>query len=503
MKRSMGVLMSISSLPSPYGIGCLDKAAYDFVDFLAKSGQTYWQILPLGPTGYGDSPYQSFSTFAGNPYFIDLDKLVKQGLLSRHACEQANLNEQPHRVDYQKQYRHRLHLLREAFSHSHHQSSPAYHAFCRANPWLENYALFMALKDFYGGAPLLAWDKNLLRRDPHALATYGERLSQDMDFYRFVQFEFDTQWQALKAYANHKGVKIIGDIPIYVALDSADVWAAPHLFRLDKDLTPTFVAGCPPDGFSPDGQLWGNPLYDWSVHASQGFGWWKDRLAHCLEMYDVVRIDHFRGFDEYFAIPYGHTTAREGHWERGPGMSLFSAMGGLLTAQNQDAPPVIAEDLGFMTPSVEALVRDSGFPGMRVLQFGFDARDTGGQSDNQHLPHNYPAHCVAYTGTHDNQTLVSWYHTITEGERQAVYDYVGGNYPIEVPPVQRLIAAVMKSSAELCIIPMQDWLELDDSARMNTPATWGHNWQWRMPKGSLTCDLSEEILQMTKAFDRV
>ena len=503
MKRSMGVLMSISSLPSPYGIGCLDRAAYDFVDFLAQSGQTYWQILPLGPTGYGDSPYQSFSTFAGNPYFIDLDKLVKDGLLTRHACETAHLNHDPHRVDYQKQYRHRITLLREAFENSHHHDTPAYFAFCRANPWLDDYALFMAIKDEKGGIPLSAWEDNLRHRDPYTLDTYRHALAHEIDFHKFIQYTFDTQWKALKAYANHQGVKIIGDIPIYVSLDSADVWASPHLFRLNKDLTPTFVAGCPPDGFSPDGQLWGNPLYDWSAHAFEGFAWWKSRLAHCLDMYDVVRIDHFRGFDEYFAIPYGHTTAREGHWERGPGMSLFSAMGDLLTSQGQDIPRVIAEDLGFMTPTVEALVRDSGFPGMRVLQFGFDARDTGGQSESLHLPHNYPPHCVAYTGTHDNQTLVSWYHTITDEERQAVYNYVGGNYPIGEPPVRRLIAAVMKSSAELCVIPMQDWLELDDSTRMNTPATLGHNWQWRMQKGSLTSDLSEEILQMTKAFGRV
>ncbi len=503
MKRSTGVLMSISSLPSPYGIGCFDKAAYDFADFLCAAGQSFWQILPLGATGYGDSPYQSFSTFAGNPYFIDLDALVGEGLLTRAACEGAALNDSPQRVEYSKQYADRLPLLREAYRNSKHKDNPAYRAFCESNPWLEDYALFMAVKDAHGGAPLTEWEGAIRRREPEAMDAYRRRLSDDVDFYRFLQYVFDAQWKSLKAYVNRKGIRIIGDIPIYVSSDSADVWASPHLFQLDGELMPRAVAGCPPDGFSPDGQLWGNPLYDWQAHAAESYGWWRKRLAHCLKMYDVVRIDHFRGFDEYYAIPYGQTTAHGGWWEKGPGMSLFSAMGDLLTPrEGEDIPPVIAEDLGFMTPSVRALVRDSGFPGMRVLQFGFDGRDTSGGGDNEHLPHNYPVDCVAYTGTHDNQTLASWYYTVTDAEREAVRAYLGDAYPPNEPPVRRLIAALMKSDAELCIVPMQDWLGLDDSARMNIPATVGHNWVWRMEKGTLTPDLAEEMLQMTKAFGR-
>ncbi len=503
MKRSMGILMSISSLPSPYGIGCFDKAAYDFVDFLAAAGQTYWQILPLGPTGFGDSPYQSFSTFAGNPYFIDLDKLVQGGQLTRCACESANLNDTPQRVEYEKLYHERFALLKQAYRQSKHKESPAYHAFCQGNGWLEDYALFMAIKDAHGGASLMQWESDIRGREKKAMAYYKEKLADEVDFYKFLQFEFYTQWKALKAYANHKGIKIIGDIPIYVSLDSADVWSHPELFQLQEDLTPMAVAGCPPDGFSPDGQLWGNPLYDWQVHADSGFAWWRERISHCLGLYDVLRIDHFRGFDAYYSIPYGQTNAHGGHWEHGPGLSLFVAMGDVL-ATTHDTPRIIAEDLGFMTQSVRELVRDSGFPGMRVLQFGFDARDSGGGYDkeNEHLPHNYPTHCVAYTGTHDNQTLTSWYETITDAEREAVRAYLGDTYPKEQPPVRRLIATLAKSEADICIVPMQDWLGLDDAARMNTPATVGRNWQWRMEKGVTTTDLAEEIHQMAMAFGR-
>ena len=502
MKRSAGVLMSISSLPSPYGIGCFDRAAYEFADFLAAAGQEFWQILPLGPTGYGDSPYQSFSTFAGNPYFIDLDALVSQGLLTRAACERAGLNDSPCRVEYQRQYARRIPLLREAYRHSRHKHDPAYSAFCKKNPWLDDYALFMAVKDANGGAPLMEWDNGIRRRDPDVMASYRVALAEEIDFYRFLQFVFDLQWRELKAYVNQRGIRVIGDIPVYVSADSADVWTYPHLFQLDGDLTPRAVAGCPPDGFSPDGQLWGNPLYDWEAHAAEGYAWWRARLAHCLEMYDVVRIDHFRGFDEYYAIPYGRPNAHGGHWERGPGMSLFSALEDILRPREQDVPLVIAEDLGFMTPSVRALVRDSGFPGMRVLQFGFDVRDSAGAEDNEHRPHRYPYHCVAYTGTHDNQTLTSWYETVTHTEREAVRGYLGDAYPPSEPPVRRLIAALMKSQARLCVIPMQDWLGLDDSARMNTPSSVGNNWVWRMEKGALTPHLAEEMRQMTLAFSR-
>lgn len=493
MKKSAGILLGISSLPSPYGIGCFDKSAYDFVDFLAYSGQTYWQILPLGQTGYGDSPYQSFSTFAGNPYLIDLGDLINRGWLTVDECRKAGLDENGERVDYQRQYTSRLPLLQMAYERSDIQNTPDYKAFCASQTWLDDYALFMAIKDHGGSASFMTWERDILHREPQAMERYRQKLSPSVGFYAFIQYMFHIQWKALKAYANAKGVFIIGDLPIYVSLDSADVWESRHLFSVDEDFTPKAVAGCPPDGFSPDGQVWGNPLYDWEAHKREGFAWWRARLSHALTMYDILRIDHFRGFDAYYAIPYGQSTAHGGHWESGPGMALFDAVRDICQGR------VIAEDLGYMTPSVAKLLHDSGFPGMRVLQFGFDARD--GQN-NDHLPSNYPSHCVAYTGTHDNQTLYSWYQTITEAERAAVYDYIGGGYPKDEPPVKRLIATLMRSDAMLCIVPMQDWLERDDASRMNIPSTTGGNWQWRMCKEDINHDLAEEILQMTRVFDR-
>ena len=400
MKRSAGILLALSSLPSAYGIGCFDSAAYRFVDWLKEASQSYWQILPLGHTSYGDSPYQSFSSFAGNPYYISLDALIEEGLLTKKECEAADLVTKEDQVDYSKQYQNRYSLLKKAYKNSRIQNDASFDRFLRENTWLEDYALFMAIKERHGGTPWNLWDKELKFRDPRAIRRFRERNASLVGFYQFLQYHFDNGWQELKAYANQNGIQIIGDIPIYVAYDSADTWASPDLFQLDQNKTPLAVAGCPPDGFSENGQLWGNPLYDWKKHEATGYRWWISRLAHSFRLYDAVRIDHFRGFDEYYSIPYGEKTAKNGHWEKGPGIALFQALKAALGEHE-----VIVEDLGFMTDSVRKLVSDTGYPNMKVLEFAFDSRDSG--SGNDHLPHNYPENCVAYTGTHDNQTLLA------------------------------------------------------------------------------------------------
>ncbi len=492
MQRSAGILLPISSLPSKYGIGCFDKAAYAFVDFLKDAGQSYWQILPLGPTGYGDSPYQSFSTFAGNPYFISLDALCEEQLLTQKECEAAALPDTDS-IDYSGLYETRYALLKKAYSRM--KNNNAIPEFAASQPWLRDYALFMALKDHFGGVSWDHWDEDIRLRKEDTLQQWSEKLAEEIGFYQFLQYQFFRQWNKLKAYANSNGIRIIGDIPIYVAFDSADVWANPELFQLDETGLPKAVAGCPPDGFAADGQLWGNPLYDWEYHKKTGFKWWIERLRQCFAMYDVVRIDHFRGFDEYYAIPYGDKTAKNGHWEQGPGMELFRAVE---TALGKRA--VIAEDLGFMTDSVRQLVKDSGFPNMKVLQFAFDSRDTG--SRNDYLPHNYDENCVAYTGTHDNQTIAAWFQTITEEERSVAREYLCDAYTPEEKLHRVFISLIMRSRAKLCIIPMQDWLGLDDRSRLNVPSTVGTNWKWRLMPHELTKHLPEDICKTTQIYGR-
>ncbi len=493
MKRSSGILLSISSLPSSYGIGCFDKAAYDFVDFLSQSGQTYWQILPLGPTGYGDSPYQSFSTFAGNPYFISLDYLISMGLLTKEECEKADLYEKDDSVSYQKQYKNRIPLLRKAFERF--KPNDDYHAFCKSTAWLCDYALFMALKDHFGGKSWIDWDNDIKKREQGAVDEYTKKLKTDVEFHKFLQFCFYTQWRELKKYANKKGVFIIGDVPIYVALDSADVWEHPELFQLDENGNPISVAGCPPDSFSPEGQLWGNPLYNWEMHKKTDFKWWTERISHAFSLFDVVRLDHFRGFAEYYSIPSSSQNATDGKWEKGPDIELFKAL-----EKHLGKREFIAEDLGFVTDSVKMLLWGSGFAGMKVLQFAFDDRDENNHND--YLPHNYSENCVAYTGTHDNQTLFSWFDTISNAEREAAIDYLDAIKIESGGLCKRFASAIMQSRARLCIIPMQDWLGLDDKARMNTPSLFGGNWQWRMKKDALTPELSREILTLTKKYGR-
>ncbi|MCI8399330.1 MAG: 4-alpha-glucanotransferase [Oscillibacter sp.] len=496
-KRAVGILLSVTSLPSRYGIGCFDRSAYRFIDWLWEAGQTYWQILPLCPTSYGDSPYQSFSTFAGNPYFISLDALIEEGVLSREECEAADFGGTPGRVDYEKLYSARYPLLRKAYQHSGAGEDPGYQDFVRENGWwLADYALFMAVKNRFDGAPWMEWPEDIRLRRGDAMERYRGELEGEIGFQQYMQYQFFRQWQALKDYANRKGIQIIGDIPIYVAMDSADAWANPELFQLDGQNLPTAVAGCPPDGFSADGQLWGNPLYRWDYHRETGYAWWLSRLGHCFRMYDVTRIDHFRGFDEYYAVPYGETTAANGHWEKGPGIGLFRRIEEALGWHE-----VIAEDLGYVTDSVRELVRESGFPGMKVLEFAFDSRDTG--SANDYLPHNYTENCVAYTGTHDNETLTGWLGSITPAEREAARAYLCDPYTPERELYKPLIALIMRSRAKACVIPMQDYLGLDNSSRMNKPSTVGTNWLWRLEEADLTAELQELIRQFAERYGRL
>ena len=495
MERSAGILLAISSLPSKYGIGCFDESAYKFVDWLKKSGQKYWQILPVGPTGYGDSPYQAFGAFAGNPYFINLDEFIKKGWLMQSDCDKSDMISNAESVDYAKLYKSRFALLRRAYGNSKCNIPHDFDDFASQNPWLDDYALFMALKDKFDGKPFCEWADDIRLRKTHAVEKYKSELCDDIGFYKFLQYHFFNQWYALKEYANKNGIKIIGDIPIYAAADSADVWANPTLFQLDENNVPKAVAGCPPDAFAQGGQLWGNPLYDWKNHSAGGFAWWINRLKSCFKLFDIVRIDHFRGFDEYYSIPNGDVDAKNGHWENGPRMELFKAVEKAIGKRE-----VIAEDLGFVTDSVKRLVKESGFPNMKVLEFAFDSRDTGHRED--YLPHNYAENCVAYTGTHDNQTLISWLDTITEEEQKAVRDYLCDYHTPQDKLHKPLIALAMRSKAKLCIIPMQDWLGLDDSARMNTPSTMGNNWKWRVNPNIFTGELASEIAHITEIFGR-
>lgn len=492
--------MPVFSLPGSYGIGCFSVEAYRFVDFLAEAGQSYWQILPLGPTSYGDSPYQSFSTFAGNPYFVDPDTLKKDGLLTQADLESFPVKSED-RIDYEMQYNERFTLLRKAFVRFD-KNNTEYAAFKeKEKDWLYDYSLFMALKDAHGGKSFIEWEDEYRLRDAKALSDFTEKNSAEIDFYSFIQFEFTKQWKALKAYANKKGLEIIGDIPIYVAADSSDVWCSPELFQMDENFRPTAVAGCPPDGFSADGQLWGNPLYKWDYHEKTGFAWWIKRIKKCSEIYDVVRIDHFRGFDEYFSIPAGDTTARNGHWEQGPGMKLFNAI-----KESLGEVRIIAEDLGFITDTVKKLVRDSGFPNMKVLEFAFDERDSssGSSSDNQYLPFNYNRNCVVYTGTHDNETLRGWLDSITEQELGNVREYLGIPESIGKDNiVELLIRQALGSVADMAVIPMWDYLGLDNSARINVPSTLGNNWIWRMNSEALNSEKAGKIRKFNKIYGRL
>ena len=490
--RASGILLPVSSIPSAYGIGSFSKEAYEFVDFLEKAGQSYWQILPLGPTGYGDSPYQSFSTFAGNPYYIDFEELIEEGLLTKEQCEECDWGGSEAYVDYEKIYKSRFRVLKEAFDNSRLEDNEDFQAFVAENAfWLSDYSLYMAVKDSYKGKSWSEWDGDIRLRKPEAIEKYAEKLKEEILFYEFQQYLFNTQWRKLKKYANDKGVKIIGDIPIYVALDSADTWANPELFQLDENRRPTGVAGCPTDAFSATGQLWGNPLYKWDYHKETEYAWWIQRISYCYKLYDVVRIDHFRGFDEYYNIPFGDTTAEFGRWEKGPGYDLFKVM-----KKKIGNKPVIAEDLGFLTPTVNQLLKKSGYPGMKVLQFAFDSRE-----ESDYLPHNYTANSVVYTGTHDNDTTVGWYQTISRRDRSFARKYLNIKTGRELE--WNFIRAALGSVSDTAVIPMQDYLGLGSEARINVPSTLGTNWKWRMTKGQIPEGLAEKIYDLCKLYGRV
>ena len=493
--REQGILMPVSSIPSKYGMGTFGRESYEFVDFLKKAGQKLWQILPLGPVGYGASPYQSFSTFAGNPYYIDLEFLIEDGYLTEEECDACDFGDHENYIDYEKMYLHRFPLLRKAWERAVKkglETKKDYVAFLKKSMnWLDDYALYMALKDAFPGKCFIEWERDIRLREPLAMAKYRRELADEIRFYQFQQYLFDKQWRELKLYANKAGVKIVGDIPIYVAFDSADTWAHPELFQLDESGMPTAVAGCPPDAFSSTGQLWGNPLYNWEYHQKTNYAWWMQRIGYCYELYDVVRIDHFRGFDEYWSVPYGAETAAGGHWEEGPGIELFETMKRKLGKKR-----VIAENLGFLTDSVVKLLEDTGYPGMKVLQFAFDAN-----GESIYLPHNYDHNCVVYTGTHDNETTAGWITTRTEQDREFLERYL--NRKRDEDLCWELIRTAVASVADIAIIPMQDYLALGNEARINTPSTLGDNWKWRMSKGAATDELAEKIYGLTKMYGRL
>ncbi|MGI6118019.1 MAG: 4-alpha-glucanotransferase [Bilifractor sp.] len=496
MKRSSGILYPILSLPSKYGIGCFSKEAYEFVDFLEKSGQSYWQILPIGPTGFGDSPYQSLSSFAGNPYFIDLETLIKEGLLSGEECDSVSFGSDPARVDYGALYENRSGLLKKAFDRFMEQGKEKeeYLSFKTKNAyWLDDFSLFSALKDAHGGAQWTEWEPELVSRSRSALKEARGALAEEIEFYMFRQYEFEKQWQKLRGYAAEKKIKIIGDMPLYVALDSADAWANPEQFFFDRDHKPIDVAGTPPDTFSASGQRWGNPLYDWNFMKIKNYDWWVSRMARGHELYDVIRLDHFNGLDSYYAIPYRAKTAEHGKMKKGPGIDLFRAV-----KEQLGDIPIIAEDLGNITDSIRKMVRDSGFPGMKVLQFAFDWSES-----SDYLPYRHIHNCVVYTGTHDNPTTRAWIESISDHDRDYTRRYINSIFTDYGQFVWDFIREAQRSVADLCIIPIQDYLVLGNEARMNTPGTAQGNWQWRTVPGQLSEELAKSIREMTKLYGRL
>lgn len=486
--RNTGILLHISSLPSKYGIGTYGEAAYTFVDFLAKSEQTYWQILPLGPTSYGDSPYQTFSAFANNPYFIDLDVLVKEELLKKDEIVASYVT--PSYVEYKKLYEERYEVLLNAFKRFD-SNMKAYQEFIIDNEkWLEDYALFMALKAVHGGKSWLFWSKDLRLRKPSALKKYQGELKGEIEFHRFLQFKANEQWFKLKKYANKKGIKIFGDMPIYVAADSSDVWANPQFFDLDENRVPKNVAGVPPDNFSSDGQLWGNPLYDWEELEKTDYKWWIERISVAMHHFDLIRIDHFIGFENYYSIDYNSKTAANGCWKQGPGIKIFNAIKEKLGSVN-----IVAEDLGVITNGVRKLLKTTGFPGMKLLQFAFDSRD-----ENEYIPHLYDKNVIAYTGTHDNETTQTWFNKLPKGDLDYCLNYI--NHCGDKSRVDSLIKATHACVAKTTIIPIQDYLHLGDEGRMNIPSTTGNNWRWRVTKQELSTKLNEKIKTMTTLYGR-
>ncbi len=488
--RESGVLMHITSLPGPYGVGTMGDPAFRFVDFLQAAGQQCWQILPLTPTGYGDSPYQSCSTYAGNHCLIDLPLLVQEGLLEESELAGIQWNRSEDRVDFGLLYNHKLSVLRLAYGRF--RGGEAFEAFCRENgSWLSDFALFMALKERTGGQAWYRWDRDLKFRNPDAIWKMRQELKDEIRFFCFVQYLFSRQWNALRAYAHEKGITIIGDVPIYVPLDSADVWANPEYFQLDEELNPVAVAGCPPDAFSEDGQLWGNPLYRWDLLRQEDYSWWMRRLAAAGKLYDVVRMDHFRGFESYWAVPAGETTAKNGKWVKGPDMDFMNAVKRQLPQLR-----LIAEDLGFLTQAVLDLRDGSGFPGMKVLGFAFDSREP-----SEYLPHTYTPNTVCYTGTHDNMTTRQWFDTAAPEALAYAKEYMLLSEAEGL--VWGTVRTAMASVSDLCITPMQDLLDLGAEARMNFPGTMtDKNWTWRAKAGMINADLARRLEALTRLYGR-
>ncbi len=486
--RGSGVLMHISSLPSPFGIGTFGKSAYEFARLLKEAGQKYWQILPLGHTSFGDSPYQSFSTFAGNPYFIDFDILVEKGYLLKEDLE-GSFDERF--VDYGKLYENRQKMFLKLFLRFKENVPKEFKAFCKKNAyWLDDYSLFMAIKDSKFGASLDVWEEKIRKRDKKALLEYKNKCSDRALYYKMLQFFFYEQWSELKSYVNSLGIKIIGDLPIYVSLDSSDVWSNPKQFDLNENFEPNFVAGCPPDAFSEDGQLWGNPVYNWDYMKKKGFSWWISRLKKSFELYDVVRIDHFRGFEAYYCIPYGDENAKNGHWRKGPEMKLFKKV-----KRKLKNAPIIAEDLGFLTKEVYDLLEKTGFPGMNVLQFAFNP-----SGESKYMPDKHIKNSVVYTGTHDNDTLLGYVQNTSREELDFAKKILECSEDSEIP--EAMMKCALKSKSAISILTIQDLIGLDSSARMNTPSTNSGNWSFRTLENELCSENFEFLKKYTDIYNR-
>ena len=494
MKKKSGILLHITSLPNNYGIGTLGKEAYEFVDFINKCGQTYWQVLPVGPTTYKDSPYQSFSAFAGNPYFIDLEFLCEEGLLNRESlsiynkydkCNQDSYGKQDY-VNYEVQYNTKFKLLKEAYESF--VVNESFRVFKEQNfYWVDDYALFMTIKNMFNGDSWLDWPNEYKKREKDTLDKV--RKEEDYKYWIFIQYIFDKQWKALKHYANSKDIEIIGDMPIYVAMDSADVWKDPKSWQISDDFVPTHVAGCPPDMFAPLGQLWGNPLYNYDKMREDGYKWWILRVKKSFELFDVLRIDHFRGFEAYYAIEYGRSDATKGEWRKGPNVELFKAINNELGELD-----IIAEDLGFLTQEVYDMLANLGYPGMKIYQFGFNKGDI-----NNYSPRNIIENCVLYPGTHDNPTIKEWFDLLNEENKKFVLDELNST---KRNVVYDMLKKCLKSKANRVIIPIQDYLLLGKEGRMNTPGTDENNWVWKLNKNQLTDALSRKIKRLTKKYNR-
>ncbi|MBK8345356.1 MAG: 4-alpha-glucanotransferase [Bacteroidetes bacterium] len=488
-KRASGILLHPTSLPGKYGMGALGKEAKAFIDFLSRARQTYWQILPLGPTGYGDSPYQCFSSNAGNPYLIDIDELVADGLITDADIPELTVEDET-RINYGDVIDHKMAILKKAKTNFNPEGNAEFAFFLQANAhWLNDYALFMALKEKFDKRPWYEWENDYRLRNKTVLENETIALKESISFQQFIQYIFFKQWNTIKNYANANGVKIIGDIPIYVAMDSSDTWCNPELFQFDRNKNPIVVGGCPPDYFSETGQLWGNPIFNYNKMEEDGFAWWINRIRASLALYDWVRVDHFRGFSGYWSIPYGEPTAINGAWITGPGKKLFYAIKNVL-----GEIPIIAEDLGLITPDVTELRDHFNLPGMKILQFAFDSSEA-----NDYIPHNYIKNCVVYTGTHDNDTIIGWFEKAAEADKKYFLNYINSD---GTDICKDLIRAAWASVANTAIIPMQDLLRLGGEARMNLPGTTVNNWLWRMRGSDLQAELATELAEITVLYDR-